>query len=336
MKKLNVLNLFFNLVVALMIGALFSVPAYVSVSLSLIAGTLMSFAPNKGILMSGLQKEIWTDILLEKFYPNGSFLSTVRDMSALVENNKINLAEAGANPDVLVDNTSYPIATSTRTDTALELPLKTLDTTSTIVRNLEAMEVSYDKVASVLSGHKAELLKVATRLAAWNYAPSANATNTPVLAATGAVSNGNRKLTISDVLKMMVAFNNLDVPSDGRILVLNPQHEADLLEEDLLLYKTAMMSGKLFGFQLFSTSATPRFNAETGAKVAYAAVSGATDTISSVAFHKDEVMKAMGTIEMFSTLKDPANKGDIFNFQMRFCALPLRSKYIGAIYSPHS
>jgi hypothetical protein len=45
-------------------------------------------------------------------------------------------------------------------------------------------------------------------------------------------------------------------------------------------------------------------------------------------------MKAMGTTEMFATLKDPANKGDIFNFQMRFVALPLRAKYFASIYSP--
>ena len=36
----------------------------------------------------------------------------------------------------------------------------------------------------------------------------------------------------------------------------------------------------------------------------------------------------------YTTYKDPDNKGDVINFQMRFVALPLRTKAIAAIYSP--
>ncbi|MCX6266844.1 MAG: hypothetical protein NTW16_05730 [Bacteroidetes bacterium] len=335
MKKLSFKNLLFNLVVMLFIGAFASVPLALSAAVSVGAGTLLSFMPRvSGMLMSGLQKEIWTDILLEKFYPENSFINEARDMSALVEFNKINLAEAGASPDVLIDNTSYPIAVSSRTDVPRELALKTLDTTSTVVRNVEAMELAYDKMASVVYGHKQELLKTACKLAAWNYAPLSNATNTPVLTASGALSNGKRMLQFEDLLKLMVAFNNLDFAADGRILVLNPQHEADLIKQDLTLYKSAIVAGNVFGFKLYRTSATPVFNASTGVKAAYGAAAAGTDAIASFGFHKDEVMKAIGTTEMFAKYADPDNKGDVINFQMRFVALPLRSKAIAAIYSP--
>ena len=336
MKKLNFKNLFFNLVVAMIIGVLFAVPAAVSAAVAVGAGTLLSFVPQMpGILMSGLQKEIWTDILLTQFYPDNSFISEARDMSALVENNTINLAEVGASPDVLIDNTSYPIAVSSRTDVPKSLALKTLDTTSTVVRNVEAMELAYDKMNSVIYGHKQELFKTACKLAAWNYAPSSNATNTPVIAATGSIKNGKRQLLFDDLMRLMVAFNNLDFPADGRILVLNPQHESDLIMQDLLLYKAAIVSGNLFGFKLYRTSVTPVYNNSTGVKAAYGAVAApSTDCISSFSFHKDEVMRAIGTVEMFAKYMDPDNKGDVVNFQMRFCALPLRTKAIAAIYSP--
>jgi len=334
-KRLNIFNLFFNVVVALVIGALFSIPPVLSMAAAVGCGTLLSFAPlGSGILMAGLQKEIWTDILLEKFYPENSFISQARDMSAMVEYNKINLAEVGANPSVLIDNTSYPIAVASRTDVPKELALKTLDTTSTVVRNVEAMELAYDKMASVIYGHKQELLKTACKLAAWNWCPSSDSALTPVLASSGAAdASGKKKLTFKDVLDLMTKFNLLDFPADGRILVLNPTHESHLIEADLNLYKAAMVNGTLFGFKLFRTSATPVFNINTGAKAAYAAAAAATDTISSFAFHKDEVMKAMGTIEMFAKYADPDNKGDVINFQMRYCALPLRATAIAAIYS---
>ena len=337
MKKLNLKNLFFNTVVMMIIGAFLAISPAVCAAVAFGAGSLLSMAPRiPGVLMSGLQKEVWTDILLEKFYPDGSFLAEGRDMSSLVEFNKINLAEAGADPAVLVDNTSYPISVSTRTDIPHEIALKTLDTESTVVRNLEAMELSYDKMASVTRGHKNALLKKALQLAAWNWSPASDSSDTPVLTATGDINSltGQRRLRFEDILKLETAFDDLDIPEDGRILVLNSKHSSDLTLQDLGMYKAAMINGKIFSFTLRKTSVTPKYNATTGAKCAFGAVAADTDTISSFAFYKEEVMKAMGSTDMFYTLKDPAHKGDIVNFQMRFIALPMRAKYIAAIYSP--
>lgn len=337
-KRLNFGNVLFNMLVALLFSAACGIAALPAVGASLVTGTVLSYMDKApGMLFAGVQKEIWTDMLLEGFYPGGSFLSEARDLSALVDFNTINLAEAGASPSVLIDNTSYPIATSSRTDTAKTLALKTLDTTSTIVRNVEEMEAMYDKMASVIYGHKMELQRTAIKLAAWNFAPASDATLTPVIAASGTLTNGYRKLTFANVLDLMKRFNLNDIPEEGRILVLNPNHEADLIEADLALYKAAMASNTLFGFKLFRTSATPVFTASTGVKCAYgAAAAPSTDTYSSFAFQKDEVMKAMGTVEMFAKYKDPDQKGDVINFQMRFAALPLRTKAIAALYSPRA
>lgn len=333
MKKFNFGNFLFNMIVALFASLIFAIPAFAAIGGAVAGGTALSFMNNKDIVRAGLLKEIWTDQIMEGFYPADHFMAEGRDMSALVEYNKINLAEAGANPEVLIDNTSYPIAVSSRTDVPKELALKTLDTTSTVVRNIEQMELAYDKMQSVIYGHKKELQRTAAKLSAWNWCPASNAANTPVITATGALANGYKKLTFADVLTMRNKFDMNDWPDDGRVLVLHPIHEANLIAEDLALYKAVMNNSNLFGFKPYRTSVTPVFNATTGVKAAYGAAPAGTDTISSFFFHKDEVMKAIGTIEMFYTLKDPANKGDIVNFQMRFCALPLRAKAIGAVYS---
>ena len=88
-----------------------------------------------------IEKQIWISMLMEGFYPNRTFLARSVDMTAMVEYNKINLAEAGVDPEVLVDNTTFPVPTASRSDTALELPLHTFDTKNTVVRNVEAMEL---------------------------------------------------------------------------------------------------------------------------------------------------------------------------------------------------
>ncbi len=53
-----------------------------------------------------IEKQLWIAMLKEGFIPSTSFLSRSVDMSEFVEYNKINLAEAGVDPKVLVDNTN--------------------------------------------------------------------------------------------------------------------------------------------------------------------------------------------------------------------------------------
>ena len=49
--------------------------------------------------MADLNKEVWVEQLKENFYPDSSFLKYVRDFSTLVENDAINMASAGVDPN---------------------------------------------------------------------------------------------------------------------------------------------------------------------------------------------------------------------------------------------
>jgi hypothetical protein len=336
MKRFSLKNLSFNFIVAMMFAFVFSVAPAVMLGASLVVGTIMSFNPS-GLTMMAIQKQIWTDKIMEGFYPADDFLMASVDMTELVDFNTINMAEAGADPTLLIDNTSYPIASATRTDTALTLTLKTLDTTSTIVRNLEKKELSYNKMESVVRGHRNTLRKGAVKLAAYYWSAASNGTYTPVIAATGALFNGYKRLQFEDILLMRSKLRALDIDIARVNIMLNPAHEADLMYQDMKLYKQMLVDGRLFGMKIWVNSQTPIFNASTGVKAAYgAAAAPTTDTISSTVWVTDEVMKADGTVDVFAKYNDPDQKGDVINFQKRFIALPLRSKGLGAIYSPLS
>jgi hypothetical protein len=332
-KRFNPGNFMFNLLVVSML-MLAGLPAVPVLGASVIAGTALSYMKAPGVVMAGIQKEIWTDIIMEGFYPKDDFLSWSRDMSELVEFNTLNLAEAGADPALLIDNDVYPISAGTRTDTPKTIVLRTLDTESTIVRNLEKMESSYNKMESVVRGHRNALRKGSIQLAAHFWAPQANGAYTPVLAATGAVSNGRNTLLFEDILSVRAKLVALDVDISSMAMMLNPLHEADLLAQDMKLYKEMLTAGSLWGIKLFTNSQTPRFNATTGAKVAFQAAPAVTDTIASILWSRDEVMRADGTVDVFAKYNDPDQKGDVINFQKRFVALPFRSKIQAAIYSP--
>ncbi|NSW46206.1 MAG: hypothetical protein HPY79_10380 [Bacteroidales bacterium] len=337
MKTKLLLAVLFNVVIASFVATVVDVNPLLASGISI----AVAFIPRgelSGSLLAGLNKEIWLAEIMEKFYPDWSFLSVVRDLSMFVENNTINLAEAGVDPNVLINNTTYPIPYAQRSDVPLALPLDTYDTENTLVRNIEEMETAYDKMASVVLGHKNALLNKFAQKAAHAFAPSANGTYTPVLTTSGANDGNNfKKITLDNILQLALAFDKLDAPDSGRILVLHPEHARTLAMEDKTLFKQFMEESQgfsLFGFKVFKYSKTPVFNKTNGQKVAFgAAPAPSTDTISSIAFLSTEVCKAQGDFEMFASQKDPGERGDIIGFQMRALTLPMRNKYIAAIYN---
>lgn len=282
-----------------------------------------------------IERQAWIAMIKEGFIPETSFLLRSVDMSEFVDHNKINLAEAGVDPKVLVDNVSFPIASAQRADTPLELALHTFDTENTIVRNIEEKESSYKKMESVVRSHRNALHRQIAAFTANSWAPQSDADLTPVRAVTGAINASKQKaLTFSDILQLRNWFTGRDVPVDSLVLVLNAIHEADLMAEDMKQYKEMISGGKIFGISYYVSSVLPYYTAADGAKKAYgAATTSATDTQASLMYCDTEVMRAVGSTDVFARYKDPQERGDVLGYQQRFTALPIRNKYIAALYS---
>ena len=284
--------------------------------------------------MPGINKETWIALIKEGMTPATSFLSRSVDMSENVDYNTINLAEAGVDPKVIIDNTIFPVPSAQRQDTPLQLPLHTFDTENTIVRNIEEKESAYNKMESVVRSHRNALLRKTSTFAAHSWAPAAAGQLSLVVASAGAVNkSGLKAASFEDFLNMEARFMEMELDPASLVLVLNPIHRADLQAEDMKLYKEVMSSGKLFSFALFVSTVLPYYDTTTGGKKAYGAATTANDTQCSLIYSDAEVMRANGDIEVFVKYKDPAERGDIIGFQQRFTALQIRGKYTGAIYS---
>lgn len=289
--------------------------------------------------MNTLNKEIWIDQITKNFYPEASFLNFARDFSQLADYNVINMADCGFDPDVLVNNTTYPIAIKEREDKPLSFELDLFETENTLVRNPQAVELAYDKMESVIYGHRMSLRNKTAQKAAHAYAPNENTTNTPVIVTTGTDNgSGNKRLTVEDVLKLKRSFDLQDVPADKRFLVLDPRHTEDLILTDLKAFKdiTDFVNGKpkrFLGFNILEYTKNPSYNVTTLKKQQYGTVADANTTFCSFAFSSDEVMKADGTLEMYERVNDPELRGTVVGFDKRFIALPIRNKAIGAIIS---
>lgn len=336
----NLSNLLFNVLIGLFISAIAGFNPLLGIGGANAAGLVLgkSHSMSSTNANAGLAKEIWIPDLMEKFYPDWSFLKEAKDMSQWVDNDTINLAEAGIDPNVLVNNTSYPVAFAERSDNALAISLDVFDTEGTVLRNAEAVELAYDKRASVLMGHRNALNNKIAKIAAHAYTPTADGTYTPVLASTSSKNftlGGHtfKRLSFDDIFELKAKFYMMDINESDLVFVLNPLHEIHLWQEDKDLFKAIMQSGNVLGMKSYKYSQTAVFDKDTNQKKAFGAVAAVTDQISSFVFHKGEVMQALGTADMFERLKDPEQKGDIINFQLRAKAMPIRNKFFGAIYS---
>lgn len=278
-------------------------------------------------------KQIFAAIILGLFYPDGSWLNELTSMDHMVEYNTINLSQIGADPNVIKDNSTWPLTITQRTDSGIQIPLATFDTEPTFVTNVEELETAYDKCESVVRQHVSALRTKAALSAAYNIAPSSNTSATPVLATTGNNrGDGKKALTYKDILKLRTAFNKANYPMQGRVLVLSPEHEEDLLAEDVNRYNRIMETGQLAGFKVYTFNGNPTYNTS-GEKNDYGTLTGQP---SSIAFINSEVMRAMGDIEGEPEKRWADYRGWLLGFQMRFVAMPFRSKGIAAIYSANA
>jgi hypothetical protein len=316
--------------VGVVLSLILNIDPFVSISCVLGAGLIMFVLRKKQgiVLFEGLASEIWLPDVMEDFYPDGAFIAEAEDMSQFVTKDVINLSEAGVDPDVLINNTTYPVSETVASDSNHSLELDTYDTTSTVVRNAVALELAYDQRTLYTNKHKKALLKKLSTKAAHAYSPAQNNASNPVLTGSGTDS------VLDMIIELEQKFNDLDVDEDSRILVLCSKDQAAIAKENKSLYKEVMArpGGILYGFKIYRFSKMPSYNKTTGIKIAFgAAINPTTDVTASVAFTRTEVMKAQGTFDFYSRLKDPDIKGDKFNYQMRALALPKRNKYCGAI-----
>jgi hypothetical protein len=322
----------------------FNVTVGAAFAVIMVAAVRFGKAPKNApvIFRTGVFQDVWVGWMLEALYSEFPFLDKMRDLSEYVNNDIINVREIGADPDVLINNNTYPIAVVERTDNNYPIGLDKYETVNTGINLKDSQRLNYDKVMSAISQHLSTLKQKTGEK--WTHALGVmgSGANTPVLAATGADrGNGTRRLTTADVVRFATALDNLKVPSSDRVLILSANHAEDLVLEDINRFKALsdLKTGKLvdmFGFEIGKSIHTPKYHKGTLAKLAYGAAATANDTDASIMWHKNEAGFAKGSMTMHYLPKE-MNTGfrrDEVGFSHFGITTLLRSKYCGAIVSP--
>ena len=336
-------GMLFNVVMGVVLASFIGVDAaYGAASGVVLPMALGSFMPG-GALMEGVFTEVWTGELVKKLNAGlqATFLNGIPDYSTNVNNEVIHLVDVGGDPDVLVNNTTYPIPIQDLEDGDIAIGLDKFQTKATRVTDDELYAISYDKFGSVVERHRESIVTVKYKKFAHALAPYSHTAKTPVIQTSGETdtATGRKKITPKDIIALKRAFDNMEVPEDGRVLVLCPDHVNDLLELDQSFKDKYYnyTSGKLmnmYGFEVYTFVNAPYFN-KNGVKLAYNAVPTATDHKGSFAFYRPRMFRAQGSTKMYysEAATNPQTQENLVNFRNYDIVLPKKMEAIGAIYS---
>ena len=280
MKYLKLITgLLFNMIMGVVIAGVMGIaPAYGAGGAAALSLGLGGFMPS-GATFAGVLVEVWTGEMVKKLRTGdkATFLEGIPDYSQYAENDVIHLVDIGADPDVLVNNTTYPIDVQKLEDGDIALKLDKFQTTATPITDDELYALSYDKMQSVKDRHGDAILENKFAKAIHALAPDENAGKTPVLKTTGDFSDGTfgrRMLTRKDIIRLKDKFDKAKIPAQGRRLVLCTDHVNDLLESDQKFanqyynYTTGKIAN-MYGFEVHEYVANPYFKTADGKKIGF-------------------------------------------------------------------
>ncbi len=247
--------------------------------------------------------------------------------------NVVHLHEIGEDPDVLIDNTKYPIGTKKRNDDAVAISLRKFETKNTRIPDDELHALPYDKEGSVIRQHRETLEEKVLKHSLWSLAPEKNSQGTPVIATNGAI-------TVKDIIAAKDKMDRLNLPLQGRKLVLCSSHVNQLLESEAdskyfnpLYHRIA--DGKIanmYGFEVYENQNTVSYDASKKKK-AFEATSANTDADASAFFFAPNAIKATGTAKMYQRKysNDPENRESVIGFRLYHNCLAVQKVGFGAI-----
>ena len=311
----------------------------------LIVGVVLPMALGKffpkGAALEGVYTEVWTGELVKQLRGGmtASFLDGVSDYSAAVNNEVVHLVDVGGDPDVLINNTTYPIAAQELEDGDIALGLDKFQTKKTPVSDDQLFAISYDKMGSVIERHGDAITIAKFKKAAHALAPNSNTAKTPVVPTSGEDDNGRKKCTRKDIIALKRKLDALQVPTAGRRLVLCSDHVNDLLEDDQKFrdqyynYTTGKIAN-MYGFEVYEFENCPYFTKE-GTKVTFKNSPSGTDHQASFCFYTKRVFRAQGSTKMYyrDAQTNPDYQQNEVNFRHYYIVLPKKMEAIGAIYS---
>jgi hypothetical protein len=294
--------------------------------------------------------DVWLDRVINNLTTadQAPFLDGIAEMDVdvsqmgegtITESNVIHVPTSEFAPDILINNSTYPIALQAYTDDAVIIQLDKYQTKVVTLSDDQVMGASYDRIDNATRKTVQKLTAEKFGKAVHAIAPTSNAVNTPVLVGSGAANTEGRKILVySDLVRLKAAFDKAGAPVGDRRLVLNTDHYNDLLldranfGDQLVNYKMGEVAPVIAGFKIFQYINMPNFTSA-NVKKAYGSVAITGDQKASIAFVGENIAKKTGNTKQYFTpaVDNPTTQTNQLAYRHYFIAVPFQAKWIGAI-----
>jgi hypothetical protein len=352
MKKLKFLlfNLFAALMIGVAIGNAFAISPVLPSAGIFCAGLVLK-TPEGAPAMMAIQKEIWADYLLKKYWKVNQFIQHAFNADSFVFNGKVvHIPVEGSAPATEKNRSVLPATIAKRTDTELTYNIAEFTTDPVLIPNADKYELSYDKMDSVFGDHSSALMEIAAEwmLYDWLTHTGGATTTAAQVRTTGAAvaahlstATGNRKKFLKEDLKAArTVMNKSNIPKEDRFALVDSDmldqlhDDADLMKRDNaqeLDLKNGVID-RLYGFSIMERSEVSRFdNAATPVAKDPDAAEAVDDNAAVVCWQKNSVERALGTVEMFENLGRAEYYGDVLSALLRSGGRLRRSKGVVTI-----
>ena len=286
----------------------------------------------KGVLRAGINPEIWQNFIAENLFRGMDFVRFAYNADQYVVGGRIvHIPNAGAAGGAKRNRTNLPASITRRKDTDVTYALDEFTTDPILISNAEMVELSYDKMASIMSDMMLYLRQLIGDWTPFNWAPAKNIIRTASATTATAhldAATGNRKiLTVADLRAAKTFMNKHEISKEGRRALID-SNMLDQLVSTLSATDARDFSatydakngviGRLEGFDLIERSSVIRYtNAGTPVVKAPDADGATTDNGAVICWQQNAVEKAEGDIKFFETINDPINYGDIYSALVR-------------------
>ncbi len=295
-----------------------------------------------------IYREAWDKELIKRFNTadEGSWRDGVKDIGKyfnMLQDNEVvmvNLTYFGVSPDILINNTTYPLTVQPLDGEPLVVSVNKFQSRPTPVSDDEMYGLNYDKMAAVQESHSTKMIEEKNNKGIHSVGPAGDTADTPVLVTTGDLVDGRRMLIKKDLITFRKKLDKLKHPGKGRRLVFCTDHENDMLLQDEKFAEQYYMAetGKplnRWGFEFYKSTTNPFYNATTKAKLSFGGIVTGAHTEASVYFHVSRVVQGKGFTKNYLTpaVQDALNQRNLYAIRHYDIVTPYKNEGIGAIVS---
>ena len=331
MKNLrSILATLVMVVIGLAVSAATAVTPYITIP-GIMA--LSAFKHPKNVLTMAIQVELWESNIVGNLFKNNEFLNYCYIADEYVIGGKlVHIPQAGNPASVKRNRTSFPATVTLRQDVDVTYALDEFTTDPHDIPNADTIELSYDKISSVLQEDQANLNEI---IANWMLFKWAQVGENRFLRTTGGSidahlpgATGSRKKFVVDELKRANKMMNKDgVPKVDRYALFSADMYDQLITDtQFTQYRDSIRDlnlpegviTRLHGFWIMDR-ATVLVATNTDAPVIKTPDAGSATTDNDVVlcWQKQSVERAMGQTKAFEQKGNPTMFGDVYSFLQR-------------------